>query len=135
MPRMAKKMHNAGIKAVKTKRINDAWERAHAAERASKKALRKYCEAHGWRVAFFEVKTGAPRTGIIDAIAYRLGKQNPDEMILRLIQLKGGKAAITGEEIGRLKEAANALRVKYLIAELGAKTGSLQLIPDDLDTD
>ena len=84
-------------------------------------------------MAFFEGKTGAPRTGIIDAIAYRLGKHNPDAMDLRLIQLKGGKAGVTGEEIGRLKEATNALSVKYLIAELDAKTGALQMLPDDLD--
>ena len=136
MPRMKNpKMVQAGIKAAKTRRINRAFEQAHAAERASKTALRKYCEAHGWRVAFFEGKTGAPRTGIIDAIAYRLGRDNPDKMDLRLIQLKGGKAGVSGEEIGRLKEAAMALRVKYLIAELDAKTGNLQILPDDLDTD
>jgi len=133
MAHMTKKMHEAGIKAAETKRINEAWGKAHAAERASKKALLKYCEAHGWRVAFFEGKTGAPRTGIIDAIAYQLGRQDPDEMELRLIQLKGGKAGVTGEEIRRLKEAANALRVRYLIAELDAKTGNLQMLPDDLE--
>ncbi len=126
-------MQEAGRKSWKTRRIRKALDRAHAAERASKRALRKYCKERGWRLAFFEGPTGAPRTGIIDAIAYRLGKQNPDEMDLRLIQLKGGKAGVNAEEIGRLKEAADALKVKYLIAEFDAKAKTLHLLPDELD--
>jgi hypothetical protein len=128
---MTKKMHDAGIKSWATRRNNEAWKRAHASEKASKLALRKYCEQRGWKVAFFEGATGAPRTGIIDAIAYRLGKQNPDQMDLRLIQLKGGKAGVTGAEIGRLKEAAAALKVKYLIVESDGRM--LHALPDDLD--
>ena len=82
-------------------------------------------------VAFFEGPTGPVRTGIIDGIAYRLGKRNPDQMDLRLIHLKGRRAGVTGEEIGRLKEAAEAPKVKYLVAELDGD--ALQLLPDDLD--
>jgi hypothetical protein len=82
-------------------------------------------------VAFFEGPTGAPRTGIIDAIAYRLGKQNPDEMDLRLIQLKGGKAGVTAEEIRRLKQAAETLRRDFLIAEFDGK--ALQFLPNEPD--
>lgn len=132
MPRM-KSRHEAALKAWDTRRKSVAWGKAHASEAESKKALRKYCAQRGWRLAFFEGPTGAPRTGIIDAIAYRLGKQNPDEMELRLIQLKGGKAGVTGQEIGRLKEAADALKVKYLIAEFDAKAKTLHLLPDELD--
>jgi hypothetical protein len=113
--------HEAAILAAKTKRINKAWDKAHAAERASKNALRKYCKAHGWHVAFFEGKTGAPRTGIVDAIAYRLGRQNPDEMTLWLVQLKGGKAGVTGEEIKRLREAAEKLKCEPIIAAFDGK--------------
>jgi hypothetical protein len=131
---MTKKMQEAGIRAAKTRRIREAFKRAHAAERASKRTLRRYCKEHAWRVAFFEGPTGAARTGIIDAIAYRLGGENPDKMDLRLIQLKGGKAGITAEEIGRLREAADALKVKYLIAEFDGKRKNLELLPDDLQT-
>jgi hypothetical protein len=131
MPRMTKKMHDAGIQSWKTRRIRKAFDRAHAAERASKNALRRYCKEHGWRVAFFEGRTGSPRTGIIDAIAYRLGRQNPDEMDLRLIQLKGGKAGVTGEEIGRLKDAVEKLRRDFLIVEFDGK--SLHFLPSEPD--
>jgi hypothetical protein len=121
------------VEEQKRERNKQAWDKAHAAERASKKALVKYCVERGWRVAFFEGKTGSPRTGIIDAIAYRLGKHDADRMELRLIQLKGGKAGITAEEIGRLKGAVRAVEVKHLIAEFDAKREVLELMPDELE--
>src|ERR1700720_1035567 len=94
---------NAASRAWKTRRIKQAWIAAHAAEAASKATLKAYCEQRGWRVAFFEGKTGAPRTGIIDAVAFRIarGRGKADELELRLIQLKGGKAGVNGREITR----------------------------------
>jgi hypothetical protein len=82
----------------------------------------------GWHVAFFESSRGAPRTGIIDAIAYRLGRKNPDLLDLRLIQLKGGKAGVTGKEMARLKQATAGLMVSWLIAAYDGET--LQFLPD-----
>lgn len=134
MPHMkSQKWVLAGKKAWETRQRNEAWKRAHAAEKASKRALQKYCEQQGWRVAFFEGPSGAPRTGIIDAIAYRLSRRNPDKMDLRLIQLKGGEAGVNAEEIGRLKKAADELRVKYLIAEYDGAKKSLQVLPGELE--
>lgn len=106
-----------------------AFAKAHAAEAASKEALKAYCSEHGWRVAFFEGGTGAPRTGIIDAIAFRLGRRNSDLLDLRLVQLKGGKAGVSGVEIARLKRAAANARVDWLIAAFDGAT--LHLLPDD----
>ena len=97
------------LKAWKPRRIRDAWMKAHAAEAASKAALKLYFEKRGWHIAFFEGVTGAPRTGIIDAIAYRLGRKNPDLLDLRLIQLKGGKAGVTANT-GDLHAAGRAER-------------------------
>jgi len=121
--------NEAALKAWKTRRNKAAWAKAHASERASKNALRKYCRMHGWRVAFFEGKTGAPRTGIIDAIIYRLGRHDPDAMELRLIQLKGGKAGITANEIRRLKGAPD--KVGYLVAAFDGK--NFHCLPDTPD--
>jgi hypothetical protein len=105
-----------------------AWQKAHAAEAASKEALRLYCEDKGWRVAFFEGKSGAPRTGIIDAIIFRISKQNADVLDLRLVQLKGGRAGVSGAEIARLKKASEAVAVNWLIAAFDGE--SLHLVPE-----
>jgi hypothetical protein len=91
--------------------------------------LKLHFEKHGWHVAFFEGPTGAPRTGIIDAIAYRLGKENADFLDVRLIQLKGGEAGMKGKEIARLKQAAADATVNWLIAEFDGK--GLQYLPAD----
>jgi hypothetical protein len=80
-------------------------------------------------VAFLEGATGSPRTGIIDAIAFRLGRKNSDLLDVRLIQLKGGKAGVSGREIARLKKAAAGATVRWLIAEFDGET--LHLLPGE----
>jgi hypothetical protein len=124
-----KKRRAAALKAVQTRRRISAFAKARAAEAASKEALRIYCEEHGWKVAFFEGATGSPRTGIIDAVAFRLGRKNADALDVRLIQLKGGKAGVSGSEIARLKKAASGAIVKWLIAAYDGET--LHVVPDD----
>jgi len=102
--------------------------KARATEAASKEALTAYCKEQGWKVAFFEGATGSPRTGIIDAIAFRIGRGTPDILEIRLIQLKGGKAGVTGREIARLKKAAANASVKWVIAAYDGE--ALQIVPD-----
>jgi hypothetical protein len=95
---MALNRSDAAKLAWKKIRAKGAWKRAHASEAASKVALKSYCLKHGWKVAFFEGKTGAPRTGIIDAVAFRIARGKSDVLDLRLVQLKGGKAGVSGPE-------------------------------------
>src|SRR6516225_359212 len=90
--------------------------------------LSNRCNKNGWRVAFFEGPTGAPRTGIIDAICYRLGRRSSDLLEIRLVQLKGGNAGVTGREVARLKAAAANDKVDWLIAELDQ--GDLHFLAD-----
>ena len=124
-----RKRRVAGLKAARTRKRNGAFSKARAAEAASKEALRVYCDEHGWRVAFFEGKTGAPRTGIVDAIVFRISRQSADVLDLRLVQLKGGQAGVSGAEIARLKRASRAVVVNWLIAAFDGE--SLHLLPDD----
>src|SRR5690348_11858551 len=79
-----RKRRLAAAKAVRTRRRVNAFVKARAAEAASKEAMSAYCREHGWKIAFFEGATGAPRTGIIDAIAFRLGRKNADALDVRL---------------------------------------------------
>ncbi len=126
---MTRDQHTAGLKAWKTRRAMSTIVKVRAAEAASKDALRAHCKKHRWRVAFFEGDTGAPRTGIIDAIAFRLGRKNSDQLDVRLIQLKGGNAGVSGREIARLKKASAEATVNWLIAEFDGD--SLQWLPED----
>lgn len=100
-----RKRRAAASKARQTRKRMSAFTKARAAEAASKEALRAYCNEHGWRVAFFEGVSGAPRTGIIDAIMFRVSRKNSDILDLRLVQLKGGKAGVSGAEIARAEKS------------------------------
>lgn len=79
---------------------------------------------------FFEGKTGSPHTGIIDAFAYRLDRKDADRLDVKLIQLKGGKAGITGREIARLKKAAENAKISWALAAFDGET--LQVVPEDV---
>ena len=123
------------LKAWHTRKWRTAQGKAAIAEAASKEALRQYCKKHGWSVAFFEGPTGSPRTGIIDAIVFRIakGRKKADILELRLVQLKGGKAGISAGEITRLKNAAAAVVKSWLIAEYDPEKEILHLLPADLE--
>jgi hypothetical protein len=124
-----RKRRTAAAKAQLTRKRMNAFTKTRAAEAASKEALRSYCEQNGWRVAFFEGKTGAPRTGIIDGIIFRVSRKNSDGLDLRLVQLKGGKAGVSGAEIARLKKAVGIVAVDWLIAAFDGET--LHLLPSE----
>jgi hypothetical protein len=124
-----RKRRLAASKAIQTKRRMSAFAKARVAEAASKEALRAYCQEHGWKIAFFEGATGLPRTGIIDAVAFRLGRKNADALDVRLIQLKGGKAGVSGREIARLKGAASLASVRWMIAAYDGE--ALHVLPDE----
>jgi len=114
-------------------KAKSAFIKARASEAASKEALKLYLEERGWKVMFFEGKTGSPRTGIIDAVAYRLDQKNADQLDVKLIQLKGGKAGITGTEIKRLKQAAEDARISWALAAFDGEM--LQLVSEDAGTE
>jgi hypothetical protein len=124
-----RKRRAAARKMWQTRKRMSAWEKAHAAEAASKDALKTYCQKNGWKVAFFEGATGAPRTGIIDAIAFRLGRKDSDLLDIRLVQLKGGNAGVSGREIARLKKAAAGATVGWLVVEFDGET--LHFLPGE----
>lgn len=109
-------------KAWRTRRIKSAFIKVRASEAASKEALKEHLGKSGWQIVFFEGKTGAPRTGIIDAFAYRLAHKNADLLEVKLIQLKGGKAGASGREIARLKQAVEKMALTWAVASFDGET-------------
>jgi hypothetical protein len=126
MASIPKKRRLAGVAAAFAARsvaARKAWAtrtspryRAGRSERASKRALSAWADAHGWRVVFFEGSTGAPRTGIVDAVLIRLARAKADNVEIRLVQLKAGAGGLTASDITRLKTAAQAIRCEWILA-------------------
>lgn len=122
----------AGLKAAKTVRIRReqdlarrrkaakaAWItmrsapfRAHRTARRSQEALREWASEQGWYVLFLDAPSGYPRTGIVDALLLRIPAREPDELEIRLVQLKGGSAGLKASEAKRLKAAVQAVAAK-----------------------
>jgi hypothetical protein len=116
----------AARKAWATRR--SANYKARKTERASKAALSAWCRTNGWKVLFFEGTTGAPRTGIVDAIIARVGPADADAVEVRLVQLKAGSGGVTATEIARLKTAREKLSCDWVVAAFDGET--LHLLPE-----
>jgi hypothetical protein len=123
---MASPRSQAAKKAWSTRR--SAPYKARKTERASKAALTAWCRANGWKVVFFEGQTGAPRTGIVDAIIARIRPRQADAVEVRLVQLKSGSAGVTGREIARLKSAVKNLSPDWLLAAFDGE--DLHFLPE-----
>jgi len=119
-------MSGAGEKSWITRRKNEKkeqqkWIKAKGiADRTGKNAMTftKYrLNEKNWRYVDFQSKKGFPRTGIIDLIAVKLDRKDPDKLKIMLLQVKGGSARIKEEEKIRLRNAVKKVQVTYNWAE------------------
>jgi hypothetical protein len=86
-------------RARKTPRQGAAGERSRA-------ALAAWAAEAGWRVVFLEPAGGKPRKGVVDAVLVRAAPRAADTVQVKLVQLRGGKAALAPAAERRLERAA-----------------------------
>ena len=113
------------LKAWATRR--SARYKASKSEQASKAALTAWCRSNRWKVMFFEGDTGAPRTGVVDAVLARIRPGDADAIEIRLVQLKAGSGGLTAGEIARLKQAVASVSTDWLLAAFDGRT--LHFVP------
>ena len=87
-----------------------------------------WCQRNDWKVVFFEGKTGAPRTGIVDAIITRIRRCEPDGIEVRLVQLKSGAGGLTAAEVKRMKLAVENLSLDWVLCAFDGQTP--HFVPD-----
>ena len=101
--------------ASRTREHNRIWKIAHDKEKEAKtfakKALR---ENAGYRSISFESKKGREGTGIVDVVGVRRNRANRDTIDVILVQVKGGSARITANDLKRLHDAK--VQVNYTVA-------------------
>ena len=109
-------------KAVITRRHRHAaflaLKRAQNARAFAKYQLTK----HGYRQISFESRKGHEYKGIVDLVAVRRGKNNPDHLDVMLLQVKGGSARVTPAELRRLRNAVGNLRVSWNVVHKPKRT-------------
>lgn len=74
-----------------------AQKKAHRTEKNALTFTKYRLNKLGWRYIDFQSKRGYPRTGIIDLVAVKLDKKDPDKLKIILFQVKGGTARIKEE--------------------------------------
>ena len=84
-------------------------------ERRSKDALRSWAAKEGFGVHFLDAVSGFPRTGIVDALLFRIKPKAADQIELYVVQLKGGGSGYTAAENARLTKAAASVKATPLI--------------------
>lgn len=85
----------------------------------------------GWRYIDFQSKKGYPRTGIIDLVAVKLDKRDPDKLKVILFQVKGGSARVGDKEKTRLKDAIKKVEISCNWAEKPQKSVKFAWDPTD----
>jgi hypothetical protein len=95
-------------------------EKWRAAQRAALKTslnakqFTKYCLAKaGYRWIDLDTKLGYEYKGIVDLVAIKRDKKDPDSLRIVLFQVKGGGARIKGPELIRLRNAASRIKVEW----------------------
>jgi hypothetical protein len=71
---------------------------------------------------FFEGESGAPRTGIVDAIMARIKPNDADAIEIKFVQLKSRTGGLTAAEIARMKQAVAQVSKDWLLAAFDGKT-------------
>lgn len=105
---MTPKRTSPALRAWATRR--SAPYRARRTALRSQDALRAWALQNGWHVVFLDAPSGAPRTGIVDAVMIKIARQDADMLDVRLLQLKAGVAGLTAAERRRLRAACTAAR-------------------------
>lgn len=90
------------------------WK-AHRSERLSKQALENWATKFGFRIVFLDAASGYPRTGIVDALLFRIKPRSADQLELFVVQLKGGGSGLKPMEMTRLAKAATSIKATPLI--------------------
>lgn len=94
-----------------------AQKKAHRTEKNALTFTKVRLNELGWRYVDFQSRGGYPRTGIIDLVAVKLDKKDPDKLKVILFQIKGGSARIKEKERRRLRDATKKVEIYYNWAE------------------
>lgn len=112
----------AAQKAAHTRKWRRASERAHARARNAKTFTRYLLGKKGYKTVSLDSRRGYEYIGVVDLVAVKRDRKNPDILNLVLFQVKGGKARLTKQELNRLKQAVRNVRVDWNAAEKPGKS-------------
>jgi len=109
-------------KAARTLKYRRAAIKAHRQAQNAKTFTKYELSKKGYRCLSLDSGRGYEYKGIVDLIAVKRNRKNPDRLDLMLLQVKGGNARITRDEIKRVQVATDQVQVSWNVAEKPGKT-------------
>ncbi|HHT9132560.1 MAG TPA: hypothetical protein ACFYED_08740 [Candidatus Tripitaka californicus] len=122
MTRADKSKMTPGQKAAHTRKWRRASTLAHARARNAKTFTKYFLQKRGYRCISLDSRKGYEYKGVVDMVAIRRDKKNPDRLQIVLVQVKGGKARVTADELERLRAATKLIKVHWNVAEKPSTT-------------
>ncbi len=107
----------AAQKAAHTRKWRRASGRAHARARNAKTFTKYLLGKKGYKTLSLDSRKGYEYVGVVDLVAAKRDRKDPDTLDLVLFQVKGGKARVTKRELHRLKRAVRKVRVEWNVVE------------------
>ena len=117
-----KSMMTAGEKAAHTRKWRRASQLAHRSGQNAKTFTKYSLAKKGYKVLSLDSRKGFEYKGIVDLIAVKRHKSDPDVLHVILFQMKGGSARVTEKGLQRLSKAARRLQVDWNVAERPKKS-------------
>ena len=117
-----KSMMTAGEKAAHTRKWRRASQLAHRSGQNAKTFTKYWLSKKGYKVLSLDSRKGFEYKGVVDLIAVKRHKSDPDVVHVILFQVKGGSARVSEKELQRLSKAARRLQVDWNVAEKPKKS-------------
>ena len=90
-----------------------AQRKAHEAGRKAKRVTMRFLTKAGYKCMDLDTKRGYEYKGIVDLIAVKRDKKDPDLLTIVLFQVKGGqRPVVTQLELGRLAKAVAKIDIR-----------------------
>jgi hypothetical protein len=112
-----KSKYTPGQKAAHTRKWRRAAEKSHKSGQNAKTFTKYRLAKRGYRCLDLDSRKGYEYKGIVDLIAVKRHKSDPDVLHLVLFQVKGGSARVSQEELKRLARAVRRITVHWNVAE------------------
>lgn len=107
--------------AAHTRKWRRASQLAHLRAKNAKTFAKYVLAQQGYRVLSLDSQRGFEYISVVDLVAVKRDKKDPDKLHIVLIQVKGGTSKITLEEIRRLRKAVDKVEVAWNVAEKPAQ--------------
>lgn len=117
MAKVDRSAMTSGQKAAHTRKWREAQRKALAAARNAKTFAKYKLSQRGYKCISFDSAKGYEYKGVVDLVAVKRDRRNPDCLKIMLVQVKGGSARVTSDEIARLENATRSAEVIWNVAQ------------------